>query len=621
MIYAITNSIYLSITYLSVVPMQSLNGVYVNGARIEPSTPVPLQEADEICFGTNIPKNELMYSLTRMKDGSHSLRRVGAKPLDDSSNKALDKALDLDRDATPPLEEPAVKRPRLESVSAPAASSHSSGTTAPNTDTSSASTSARPSPSSVLVSPAAPQLKSVSAPTASPHSSDITAPTAPTAPNTNTNSALTSARPSPSTVLVSPTAVIDELFPDNVMEKCFEDVLSDAIFGEAAVPFTSSTDAPVRGQEHMDATSIRILVAKDEMQKEKEKLLSSIEALKSELASKEQLLAEKANKERQVEDSRKSSDGVIDSMQEEFTCVICQELFVMAHTLSCSHSFCERCIKEWMKSKKRRDCPICRKTITAEPVHSLVLDNAIEKMVEKMDAKVKEERRKLKESYVFKPAASGAGTRGRTDVARVLAAASALGVLTRSRASADSVASGSSAVSSGRGGGASVSGGASGRGGAIGRGGGAGGSSGRGGVAAGARGRGAATLRRGGGRGGVPGAGSTDSPIVITDTPPRSDHSRHSHLHSTTVSRDGNTVINVYYTVDDTEEEEEDDEEDEETDEDGDSYYSEEDYDDYDQGLPDHYYGGYGRCYNCGELNLLSSQSLFFTELYFLVNF
>ena len=392
------------------------------------------------------------------------------------------------------------------------------------------------------------------------------------------------------------------------MEKCFEDVLSDAIFGEAAVPFTSSTDAPVRGQEHMDATSIRILVAKDEMQKEKEKLLSSIEALKSELASKEQLLAEKANKDKQVEDSRKSSEGVIDSMQEEFTCVICQELFVMAHTLSCAHSFCERCIKEWMKSKKRSDCPICRKTITAEPVHSLVLDNAIEKMVEKMDAKVKEERRKLKESYVgslFKPAVSGAGTSGRTDVARVLAAASALGVLTRGRASADSVASGRSAVSSGRGRGASGRGG--GAGGSSGRGGGAGGSSGRGGAAGGARGRGAAT-RRDGGRGGAPGAGSTDSPIVITDTPPRpdhpprSDHSRHSHMHSTTVSRDGSTVINVYhYTVDDTEEEEED-EEDDETDEDGDSYDSEE--------YADHYYGGYGRCFKCGELNLLSSQSL-----------
>ena len=68
------------------------------------------------------------------------------------------------------------------------------------------------------------------------------------------------------------------------------------------------------------------------------------------------------------------------SIQKEFTCAICHELFVRAHTLSCSHSYCERCIVSWMK--RHQDCPTCRKPIEGKPIHSIALDNAVGKLVE-----------------------------------------------------------------------------------------------------------------------------------------------------------------------------------------------------------------------------------------------
>ena len=68
------------------------------------------------------------------------------------------------------------------------------------------------------------------------------------------------------------------------------------------------------------------------------------------------------------------------SIQKEFTCAICHELFVRPHTLSCSHSYCERCIISWMK--RHQDCPTCRKPVEGKPIHSIALDNAVGKLVE-----------------------------------------------------------------------------------------------------------------------------------------------------------------------------------------------------------------------------------------------
>uniref|UniRef100_A0A8C9IEZ5 E3 ubiquitin-protein ligase RNF8 n=1 Tax=Piliocolobus tephrosceles TaxID=591936 RepID=A0A8C9IEZ5_9PRIM len=60
-----------------------------------------------------------------------------------------------------------------------------------------------------------------------------------------------------------------------------------------------------------------------------------------------------------------------------------------AVTLNCAHSFCSYCINEWMKRKI--ECPICRKDIESK-TYSLVLDNCINKMVNNLSSEVKERR-------------------------------------------------------------------------------------------------------------------------------------------------------------------------------------------------------------------------------------
>ncbi|KAJ7365260.1 E3 ubiquitin-protein ligase rnf8 [Desmophyllum pertusum] len=101
-------------------------------------------------------------------------------------------------------------------------------------------------------------------------------------------------------------------------------------------------------------------------------------------------------------------------MEDEFTCIICQDLFINSTTLPCAHSFCEHCLKAWLQ--KKNNCPICRQPIMGRPVRSLVLDNAIAKMVESMDEETKTRRQTVsQEREEFKRAAvrATAGARDR----------------------------------------------------------------------------------------------------------------------------------------------------------------------------------------------------------------
>uniref|UniRef100_A0A2A4J7C8 E3 ubiquitin-protein ligase CHFR n=1 Tax=Heliothis virescens TaxID=7102 RepID=A0A2A4J7C8_HELVI len=79
-------------------------------------------------------------------------------------------------------------------------------------------------------------------------------------------------------------------------------------------------------------------------------------------------------------------------MESELQCSVCNELFVEATTLNCSHTFCKYCISVWKKKKK--DCPICRAPITSE-CKSLVLDSFIEKMVQSLSEDMKRKRKDI----------------------------------------------------------------------------------------------------------------------------------------------------------------------------------------------------------------------------------
>ncbi|KAF1417518.1 E3 ubiquitin-protein ligase RNF8, partial [Spheniscus magellanicus] len=96
-----------------------------------------------------------------------------------------------------------------------------------------------------------------------------------------------------------------------------------------------------------------------------------------------------------------------DVLENELQCTICSEYFIEAVTLNCAHSFCSFCINEW--TKRKVECPICRQEIKSK-TRSLVLDNCIDRMVEKLDVEMKEHRltlireRKEKENVLVKPA-------------------------------------------------------------------------------------------------------------------------------------------------------------------------------------------------------------------------
>lgn len=156
---------------------------------------------------------------------------------------------------------------------------------------------------------------------------------------------------------------VDNLF-DSIISNSDSWMLDEAIFGGGGGGSSKPSQAvPVHGDKStMDGATIQVLLAKDKMEQEKHQLLSSIEALKSELEAKNHMIAKKED------DEKNRDESMAISMQEEFTCVICHELFISAHTLSCAHSFCEFCIKEWIKTNHK--CPICRKNTTSKPVHS-----------------------------------------------------------------------------------------------------------------------------------------------------------------------------------------------------------------------------------------------------------
>ncbi|KAJ9578016.1 hypothetical protein L9F63_025123 [Diploptera punctata] len=81
-------------------------------------------------------------------------------------------------------------------------------------------------------------------------------------------------------------------------------------------------------------------------------------------------------------------------METELQCSICNELFVTATTLNCTHTFCKHCIELWKKKKK--ECPVCRTKITSEN-RSIAMDNFIDKMVNNLSAEMKQKRQEIVE--------------------------------------------------------------------------------------------------------------------------------------------------------------------------------------------------------------------------------
>ncbi len=64
---------------------------------------------------------------------------------------------------------------------------------------------------------------------------------------------------------------------------------------------------------------------------------------------------------------------------EELSCPVCHEIFKDPVLLSCSHSFCKECLQQFWRTRKTRECPVCRRRSSRDdPPISLVLKNLCE---------------------------------------------------------------------------------------------------------------------------------------------------------------------------------------------------------------------------------------------------
>ncbi|XP_050962575.1 nuclear factor 7, brain [Labeo rohita] len=66
---------------------------------------------------------------------------------------------------------------------------------------------------------------------------------------------------------------------------------------------------------------------------------------------------------------------------EELSCVVCCEIFKDPVILSCSHSFCKKCVQQFWRTKETQECPVCRRRSSRDdPPYNLALKNLSESL-------------------------------------------------------------------------------------------------------------------------------------------------------------------------------------------------------------------------------------------------
>ncbi|XP_062415500.1 E3 ubiquitin-protein ligase rnf8 isoform X3 [Pungitius pungitius] len=110
------------------------------------------------------------------------------------------------------------------------------------------------------------------------------------------------------------------------------------------------------------------------------------------LAKNKELELTKEEKEKARAQTEEVVTQVTEVLENELQCIICSELFIEAVILSCAHSFCSHCIKQWRR--KKDECPICRRAIQSQ-TRCLALDNCIDSMVKNLSLDMKSRRQTL----------------------------------------------------------------------------------------------------------------------------------------------------------------------------------------------------------------------------------
>ncbi|XP_044000297.1 nuclear factor 7, ovary-like [Gambusia affinis] len=79
-------------------------------------------------------------------------------------------------------------------------------------------------------------------------------------------------------------------------------------------------------------------------------------------------------------------------LEEDLCCPVCQDVFKDPVLLSCSHSFCKKCLKKWWRKKRSRECPVCKTiSFTSDPPCNLVLKNLCESFSQQREQRASED--------------------------------------------------------------------------------------------------------------------------------------------------------------------------------------------------------------------------------------
>ncbi|XP_036008025.1 nuclear factor 7, brain-like [Fundulus heteroclitus] len=79
-------------------------------------------------------------------------------------------------------------------------------------------------------------------------------------------------------------------------------------------------------------------------------------------------------------------------LEEDLCCPVCQDIFKDPVILSCSHSFCKECLKNWWREKAAQECPVCkRRSSKVQPPLNLVLKNLCETFLQQRDQRASED--------------------------------------------------------------------------------------------------------------------------------------------------------------------------------------------------------------------------------------
>lgn len=74
----------------------------------------------------------------------------------------------------------------------------------------------------------------------------------------------------------------------------------------------------------------------------------------------------------------------LSDQNDDLSCPVCRDIFRDPVVLSCSHSFCKACLRNWWTEKRIQECPVCKRTPSrSDPTCNLVLKKLCDSVLQR----------------------------------------------------------------------------------------------------------------------------------------------------------------------------------------------------------------------------------------------